>query len=244
MSSQDVLIHSDDPCHPANLICTLCKQFFHNNWCTGTGGGISIKDPNTNYYYLAPSGVQKEKMIPEDLFVMDAQTLEYLRSPKLYKPSACTPLFLACYQKKNAGAIIHTHSQNAVICSLLFGDEFRIANIEQIKAIPSGKVDPVTKKPMALSFFDTLKIPIIENMAHEDELIDDLHKTFKDYPDTCAVIVRRHGIFVWGPTIDKAKIFNEAIDYLMELAIKMYQMGVPPDCGIGEEKKHLKMASP
>ncbi|CAI1515950.1 hypothetical protein SEUBUCD646_0J02200 [Saccharomyces eubayanus] len=239
MSSEDTLIHSDDPRHPANLICTLCKQFFYNNWCTGTGGGISIKDPETSHYYLAPSGVQKEQMRPEDLFVMDAQTLDYLRAPKLYKPSACTPLFVACYQKKDAGAIIHTHSQNAVVCSLIFGDEFRIANIEQIKAIPSGKVDPVTMKPIALSFFDTLRIPIIENMAHEDELIDDLHKTFIDYPNTCAVIVRRHGIFVWGPAIDKAKIFNEAIDYLMELAIKMHKLGIPPDCGIGEEKKHL-----
>ncbi|KOG98614.1 methylthioribulose 1-phosphate dehydratase MDE1 [Saccharomyces eubayanus] len=239
MSSEDTLIHSDDPRHPANLICTLCKQFFYNNWCTGTGGGISIKDPETSHYYLAPSGVQKEQMRPEDLFVMDAQTLDYLRAPKLYKPSACTPLFVACYQKKDAGAIIHTHSQNAVVCSLIFGDEFRIANIEQIKAIPSGKVDPVTMKPIALSFFDTLRIPIIENMAHEDELIDDLHKTFIDYPNTCAVIVRRHGIFVWGPTIDKAKIFNEAIDYLMELAIKMHKLGIPSDCGIGEEKKHL-----
>lgn len=235
MSLDDVLIRSDDPHHPANLICTLCKQFFHNNWCTGTGGGISIKDSETNRYYLAPSGVQKEQMTPDDLFVMDAQTLEYLRAPELYRPSACTPLFLACYQKKDAGAIIHTHSQNAVMCSLIFGDEFRIANIEQIKALPSGEVDPVTGKPIALSFFDTLKIPIIENMAHEDELIDDLHKTFAEYPDTCAVIVRRHGIFVWGPTIDKVKIFNEAIDYLMELAIKMYKMGIPPTVAL--EKK-------
>lgn len=237
--SLDSLVYSNDPQHPANLICSLCKQFYDNNWCTGTGGGLSIKHPETGHYYIAPSGVQKEQMQPEDMFVMDAQTNEYLRVPQKYKPSACTPLFVACFQHRNAGAIIHTHSQNAVLSSLIFENEFKIANIEQIKAIPSDIVDPDTGKPIALSFFDTLKIPIIENMAHEDQLIDSLQETFEKYPHTCAVIVRRHGIFVWGPSIDKAKIFNEAIDYLMELAVKMYQLGIPPDCAIGEEKKYL-----
>lgn len=178
-------------------------------------------------------------MKPEDLFVMDGETKQYLRVPKQLKPSACTPLFVACFHHRDAGAIIHTHSHNAVLCSLLFDKEFKIANIEQIKAIPSDKVDPETGKPINLSFFDTLSIPIIENKAHEDQLIGSLMQTFEEYPHACAVIVRRHGIFVWGPTIDKAKVFNEAIDYLLELAVKMYQLGIPPDCGIGEEKKYL-----
>ena len=32
-----------DPEHPRNLIPELCKQFYHLDWVTGTGGGISIK---------------------------------------------------------------------------------------------------------------------------------------------------------------------------------------------------------
>lgn len=234
------LIKSNNPNHPANVICTLCEQFYNNNWCTGTGGGISIKHPKYKYLYIAPSGVQKEKMQKEDMFVLNETGDVTLRAPQMYKPSACTPLFTACYRFRNAGAIIHTHSQSAVMCSLIFKDEFRISNIEQIKAIPSDKVDPDTGNPIALSYFDTLRIPIIENMAHEDQLEHSFMEIFRKYPHTQAIIVRRHGIFVWGPTIDKAKIFNEAIDYLMELAIKMYQLGIPPDCGIGEEKKYLR----
>jgi methylthioribulose-1-phosphate dehydratase len=52
------LIKSDDPNHPANLICELCKLFYDQNWVTGTGGGMSIRDGDD--VYLAPSGVQKE----------------------------------------------------------------------------------------------------------------------------------------------------------------------------------------
>ncbi|SCU79309.1 LAMI_0A08196g1_1 [Lachancea mirantina] len=240
-NAQDKLVQSSDPKHPANLICTLCKLFYYNNWVTGTGGGISIKDSKSKYIYIAPSGVQKEQLQPEDMFVMDPETDAYVRTPQKYKPSACTPLFMACYKRRAAGAVIHTHSQHAVMCSLIFGNEFKIANIEQIKAIPSGEKDPVTGKDINLSFFDTLAIPIIDNTAHEEDLVGGLQMALHQYPAATAVIVRRHGIYVWGPSVEKAKVFNEAIDYLMELAVKMYQLGIPPDCGIGDEKKHLTL---
>ena len=32
-----------DPEHPRNLIPELLQQFYHLDWVTGTGGGISIK---------------------------------------------------------------------------------------------------------------------------------------------------------------------------------------------------------
>lgn len=38
------LVVSKDPNHPANLICELCKLFYDQNWVTGTGGGMSIRD--------------------------------------------------------------------------------------------------------------------------------------------------------------------------------------------------------
>lgn len=187
-----------------------------------------------NLVYLAPSGVQKERMKPEDLFVMDINNNKYLRTPEVYKPSACTPLFLAAYTKRGAGACIHTHSQNAVMCSLLFDKEFRIANIEQIKAVPK------VTEPGNLSFFDTLVIPIIENTAHEEDLTPYLEEVLDKYPSTSAVIVRRHGIYVWGANVWKAKILNEAIDYLMELAVKMKQFGIDPAGAIGSERQISK----
>ncbi|CCH40601.1 hypothetical protein BN7_134 [Wickerhamomyces ciferrii] len=228
---EDQLITSTDPNHPANLICELCKLFYDNGWVTGTGGGISIRDGNK--IFIAPSGVQKERMLPENMFVMDLESTKYLRTPKIYKPSACTPLFMSAYTMRNAGACIHTHSQAAVMVSLLYEKEFKIANIEQIKAIPK------VTEPGYLSFFDTLTIPIIENTAHEEDLTDTLQKAIEEYPGATAVIVRRHGIYVWGETVWKAKVYNEAIDYLLELAVKLKQFGIPPYVAVGEEKKYV-----
>lgn len=89
---------------------------------TGTGGGISIR--TGNLVYLAPSGVQKERIKPEHVFVLPypqaavptpGSKREFLRVPttKGLKESACTPLFWNAFRMKDAGACIHTHSQHA-----------------------------------------------------------------------------------------------------------------------------------
>ena len=50
-------------------IVELCRQFYGMGWCTGTGGGISIREGGR--IYMAPSGVQKERIAEDDIFVLD-----------------------------------------------------------------------------------------------------------------------------------------------------------------------------
>lgn len=203
------LIISEDPHHPANHICTLCRSFYTLGWVTGTGGGTSIrKGPNI---FIAPSGVQKELMQPHDIFVLEYATRSYLRKPPVLKPSACTPLFLAAFDR-GAGCCIHTHSQSAVLVTLLVERDakeagksvtdacFEIEMIEQIKGIPKGR-----EKQGMLGYYDRLKVPIIENTAHEEDLTSSLEAAMDKYPDTYAVLVRRHGVYVWGDNVHKAK---------------------------------------
>ncbi|KAG0635727.1 class II aldolase/adducin N-terminal [Tuber brumale] len=154
---------------------------------------------------------------------MDFPTKTYLRRPPSLKPSACTPLFMASFTKRNAGACIHTHSQAAVLCTLLSkGSTWSIANVEQIKAIPRPSTGGY------YGFFDKLVIPIIENTAHEEDLTESLGKAIDEYPDTCAVLVRRHGVYVWGDTVWKAKTQAESLDYLFQLGVEMVKLGMDP----------------
>nr|AGT02796.1 methylthioribulose 1-phosphate dehydratase [Angomonas desouzai] len=209
------------PEHPRNLIPELCRHFFHLGWATGTGGGISIK--HGSVYYLAPSGVPKERIQPDDIFEMDANQNVLVSPPeeKKLKVSECAPLFYNAYRMRDAGACLHSHSPNVVLISMLCEKEFRISHIEMIKGI----YNPETKK--ALGYRDTLVVPIIENVDHEKDLTASMAACMKEYPNTNAVIVRRHGIYVWGPTWQKAKGMVECLDYLMETALKMHQLGLP-----------------
>jgi methylthioribulose-1-phosphate dehydratase len=139
-------------------------------------------------------------MQSENIFVLSYPTpkyppsaRQYIRKPLELKPSACTPLFLAAFDR-GAGACIHTHSQWAVLVTLLVEREkgkdgcFEISHIEQIKGIPKGK-----GKGM-LGYLDTLRIPIIENTPFEEDLTGSLEQAMDEYPDAYAVLVRRHGM--------------------------------------------------
>jgi len=214
------LVKSDDPYHPANLIPELCRLFYTLGWVTGTGGGISLR--KDDHVYIAPSGVQKERIRPEDIFVLLRSTREHLRAPeKPLKQSACTPLFFNAYDGRDAGACIHTHSQHAVMATLLWpGKEFRISHQEMIKGMRIGGMGK------ALSYLDTLVIPIIENTPDEEDLRFDMEKALKEYPDAPAVLVRRHGTYSWGPDWEKAKGQAECLDYLLEVAVKMRLAGI------------------
>ena len=192
------------------------------------------------YFYLAPSGVQKERIECEDLFVLKQTTdppseeltnltqqfsipLQLVASPpahKKFNASQCTPLFFAAYEQCNAQAVIHTHSQAAVLVTLLHKDEFVITHQEMIKGIRVGS----TKQN--LQYYDRLVVPIIENTPHECDLTTLMKKALEKYPSTNAVLVRRHGVYVWGETWQKAKTMCECYDYLFEIAIEMHKLGI------------------
>uniref|UniRef100_T1J123 Probable methylthioribulose-1-phosphate dehydratase n=1 Tax=Strigamia maritima TaxID=126957 RepID=T1J123_STRMM len=207
--------------HPRNLIPDLCRQFYALGWVTGTGGGISIKHGDN--IYIAPSGVQKERIKPDDLFVQDISGNDICLPPeeKRLKKSQCTPLFMNAYTMRGAGAVIHTHSKAAVMATLLSpGKEFRISHQEMIKGIKNE----VEKR--YYRYDEELIVPIIENTCWEEDLKDEMAAVMKEYPATCAVLVRRHGVYVWGESWEKAKTMCECYDYLFEIAFQMKQMGI------------------
>ncbi len=117
--------------------------------------------------YIAPSGVQKERMRPEHLYILDPQRNLIQSPPKelSLSPSQCTPLFYNAYDLRNAGSCIHTHSQNAVLVTLLCGSEFRMTHAEMIKGIMKGN-------ERNLKYYETVVVPIIENTAQEEDLKD------------------------------------------------------------------------
>ena len=55
--------------------------------------------------------------------------------PHAHLCSACTPLFLEAYNQRGAGAVIHSHSLNAVLATLLdpSSSEFVVTELEMIK---------------------------------------------------------------------------------------------------------------
>lgn len=73
---------------------------------------------------------------------------------KSYKKSQCTPLFMNAYLMRNAGAVIHTHSKNCVMVTLLYpGTTFRITHQEMIKGIKKCTTGIFKKILVSRSFY-------------------------------------------------------------------------------------------
>ncbi|XP_029986931.1 methylthioribulose-1-phosphate dehydratase isoform X1 [Sphaeramia orbicularis] len=217
--------------HPRVLIPELCRLFYQLGWVTGTGGGISLR--KGDQIYIAPSGVQKERIQPEDMFVCDIEEKDISCPPawKKLKKSQCTPLFMNAYTMRGAQAVIHTHSKAAVMATLLYpGKEFRITHQEMIKGIRRGSSGTNYR------YDDTLVVPIIENTPEEKDLKDRMARAMDEYPESCAVLVRRHGVYVWGESWEKAKTMCECYDYLFDMAVQMKQCGLDPSALPMEEK--------
>jgi len=198
---------------PRERIVELCRTFYAQGWVSGTGGGLSLRDGDK--IYVAPSGVQKERLAPEDLFVLDrrGEVVERPADPAL-SVSACTPLFMNAYRLREAGAVLHSHSLHAMLATLIFDREFRVKELEMMKGI------------RGVGYHDELVVPIIENTAHECDLADTMEAAMRAYPTTQAVLVRRHGVYIWGRDWVEAKTQAECYDYLFEASARMKQLGL------------------
>jgi methylthioribulose 1-phosphate dehydratase/enolase-phosphatase E1 len=236
MSTSQAYLESNRVKETKDLISELCRQFYHLGWVSGTGGSITIKvhddsipKPN-QLIVMSPSGVQKERMVPEDMYVLSPTgSFLFTPSPKPYphkppKCSDCAPLFLKAYDMRDAGSVIHSHGMESCLVTMLdpLSKEFRITHMEMIKGIKGH------------GYYDELVVPIIENSAHERDLTESLAKAIEAYPKTTAVLVRNHGIYVWGDSWISAKTQSECYHYLFDAAIKLHQLGLDystPDHG-------------
>lgn len=212
---------------PQRVIVDLCRQFYQQGWATGTGGGISVREREKGRVYMAPSGVQKERIAEEDIFVLN-EAGEVIESPKTpgLKVSECSSLFYNAFRLRDAGAVLHSHSINAMLVTLLNKDVFECTEIEMIKGLAGH------------GYYDRVQVPIIDNTARECDLADRMAQAIKEFPKSHAVLVRRHGVYIWGRDWVHAKTQAECYHYLFEAAVRMKQLGL--DASVGEP--HVKAA--
>ncbi|KAG6976956.1 hypothetical protein JG688_00000846 [Phytophthora aleatoria] len=207
------------------LVCELCRLYYTTEWMTGTGGAISLR--HGERIYVTPSGVPKERLQPEDLYVLDLEG-GILSNPKAKpgkkapKLSDCAPLFLNAHKIRKAAVVLHSHGITCNLAAALCdgNSEFRISHQEMIKGITGH------------GYADTLVVPVIDNAPKESALAEPIARTMEAYPNTSAVLVRHHGLFVWGDSWEAAKRHAECLHYLFEVAIEMRKLNldytIPP----------------
>lgn len=181
------------------------------DWFPGTSGNLAIKVTNEPLTFLVTaSGKDKRKRTDEDFLLVDAQGNKAEQTD--LKPSAETLLHVEVYNKTNAGCSLHVHTLDNNVISELYGDEGEVMfrGQEIIKALGIWEEDA------------EIRIPIIRNYADIPALAQEFSKHVKE--DQGAVLIRNHGITVWGRNAFEAKKFLEAYEFLFSYHLKLLSL--------------------
>ncbi|WP_027408380.1 methylthioribulose 1-phosphate dehydratase [Anoxybacteroides tepidamans] len=189
-------------------LASVKAELAERDWFFATSGNLSIKvtdDPLT--FLVTASGKDKRKQTDEDFLLVDA--LGRPAEQTHLKPSAETLLHVEIYSKTNAGCVLHVHTIDNNVISELYGDDGEIVFTRQeiIKAFGLWEEDAV------------FRVPIIPNHAHIPTLAAEFSQHVKG--DAGAVLIRSHGITVWGRDAFEAKKFLEACEFLFSYHVKL-----------------------
>lgn len=173
---------------------------------TYTWGNVSGIDQERGYFVIKPSGVDYDKLSPEDMVVMD---LNGNKIEGKYKPSSDTPTHMELYKKyPEIGGIVHTHSPEATSWA------------------QAGRSIPLYGTTHADYFYG--EIPCARNLTPEEikeayekntglVIIETFEKRGLNPMYTPAVLCKNHGPFTWGK--DAAEAVHNAV--VLEEVAKM-----------------------
>ncbi|WP_053365998.1 methylthioribulose 1-phosphate dehydratase [Bacillus sp. FJAT-27245] len=193
-----------------NELADVKDELSGRDWFMGTSGNLAIKVGDRPLQFLVTaSGKDKRKRTDEDFLLVDE-----FGSPvgeTHLKPSAETLLHVEIYRRTKAGCSLHVHTIDNNVISEIYGDrgEVSFQGQEIIKAFDKWDEDAV------------LKIPIIRNYAHIPTLAKEFAQHVKG--DTGAVLIRNHGITVWGRNAFEAKKLLEASEFLFKYQLRLLE---------------------
>ena len=96
-------------------VCDANKDLPRYGLVTFTWGNVSAVDRKSGLLVIKPSGVEYDRLTPEDMVVVD---LEGRKVEGRYKPSSDTPTHVELYKAfPEIGGIVHTHSTYATSCA-------------------------------------------------------------------------------------------------------------------------------
>lgn len=202
---------------PRPTLVTLARQFHQLGWMIGTVGNLSARLPNDTIWITA-SGKPKGKLTIDD-FVRVSLDLDIIENPiATHRPSAETSIHTAIYRLfPEANACLHVHSVEANIASCLAEDHLSLPPLEMIKGFGIWEEHPEIQLPIFNNYLNVSKIA--------EEIVDRFSQTPPELP---ALLIRHHGVTVWGNTLQEAENRVELAEYIFRYVVEAQRVGLYP----------------
>ena len=190
---------------------------------TYTWGNVSGIDRETGYFVIKPSGVDYEKLKPEDMVVMD---LEGNKIEGEYRPSSDTATHLELYKKyPEIGGVVHTHSPVATYWAHagrsipLYGTthaDYFFGEIPCARGLTPEEIDEAYEKNTGLVIIETFEKRGLNPMY------------------TPGVLCVNHGPFTWGKdaaeAVHNAVVLEEVAKMAFRTELINPKVRTAPDC--------------
>ena len=186
-------------------VCRLNCELPKHNLVVWTSGNVSVRDPETGYVVIKPSGVKFEDLKPEQMVVVD---LSGTIVEGDLKASSDTASHLYIYRHMpDVNGVVHTHSNYATAFAAM-GKPIPPV----LTAIADEFGGPIPCGGFALIGGEEIGKIVVDSIGHSP-----------------ACLLKNHGVFTVGPTGEKALKAAVMVEDVARTVWIALQMGHPDE---------------
>lgn len=170
----------------------------------GTWGNISLRDPETEYMYISPSGMDYVSIRPEHVVILDLE-LQHIDGD--YEPSVEKHMHAAAYRARpDVNAVVHTHP--------VFSSVFGVVEMEL----------PAVSEDFAQIIGDCARVALPYELPGTAELGQVAAAALGERN---AVLLPRHGALSVGPTMAWALKVCRVLEKNAQIYLHARSLGTP-----------------
>jgi L-ribulose-5-phosphate 4-epimerase len=176
-----------------------------NNLVKWTGGNISVRDPDTGYVVIKPSGIRYEELRPEQMIIVDLEG-NVIEGDLKFSSDTASHLYIYRHRPDIHG-VVHTHSPYATAFAAV-GKPIPV----YLTAIGDEFGGPIPCGGFALIGGEEIGRIVVETIG------------------VCpAVLLKNHGVFTVGPSGKKAVKAAVMVEEVAQTVWLALQLGQPDE---------------
>lgn len=193
----------------------MARDFHARGWMPGSAGNLSARTAaDADHLWITASGRAKGRLAASDFVCVAIQDGAVLkRHAESDKPSAETSIHCALYRLfPHTTACLHVHSMAACLATA------------GLQAGTAGLALPPLEILKGLGIWEEsprVDLPLFENAGQVTAIASAIQQRFSTQPPAlAALLVRDHGVTVWGDSLQQAYNHLECIEFVLDFSTR------------------------
>lgn len=202
----------------AHKLASLVRELNRAGHNPATSGNYSLRSETyPGYGLISESGVDKAQFTIDHFLAINLATAAQHETHlgDYRKPSDETAIHLSLLRATTAGCVLHTHFLEALLFAELYPKQ-EVIYLENQELLKGFKGIKTHEAKVALPCFD--------NTQDIDSLGELIPSVLSRYENVYGLMLRNHGLYVWGDSVEEAKRHLQVFEYLCRLYVQLKLM--------------------